>query len=439
MTPTGKTWIAIVVWIAALVAAVSMYGKLPSTPDGYRDFSSDYVQSSAARQGVNPYEGDYNSVYVKIGRPLGDMYMGTNHLCDSPTWVVILEPLTFLSPKAAYWTWQALNMIALAGALFLLIRDLGPPGADGWAVAALMVLYPLISFSILFGRGEMILLLLFVLALLAMRRQRDATTGIALGIAALLRAYPLGMLGYLIARRNWRAAAYMAGTCVLGGVVTVAFLGIAPTTSFVSVATLLPAKPVLGQLMGLLKHPANLNLGWFVRFVVEHSIGARSWAPGAGLVVELMVAVLSFAAVWVQPDDRYACGYSLWIALVTLLSPVAWPPFLACLVPLYVGVAAAAKEGAASRWAVYAAAASYLAAFFMGGPTVSFITEGLHHLLAGHVHIWHMVPETIFASLALAYVSALLMTASGTSRVFHHTADGPADPHATARRSAQLH
>ena len=30
-------------------------------------------------------------------------------------------------------------------------------------------------------------------------------------------------------------------------------------------------------------------------------------------------------------------------------------------------------------------------------------------MLAGHVHIWHVVPETIFASLVLAYLSALLL------------------------------
>jgi hypothetical protein len=181
-------------------------------------------------------------------------------------------------------------------------------------------------------------------------------------------------------------------------------------------ATALPGKPVLGQPMGFLKHPANLNLGWFVRFVVEHSIGARPWAPGAGLIVEMTITVLSFTAISALADDRYACGFSVWVALITLLSPVAWPTFLACLLPVYVGVAAAAKEGAAPRRAVHAACASYLAAFFMGGPTVSFITEGLHRLLAGHVHIWHTVPETIFASLALAYVSALLMTASEAGR-----------------------
>ena len=368
-----RGYLAIVLWIAALAAAAFVFDKLPSTADGYRDFATYYVPSLATRRGINPYAGDFETVYTEAGRPLGDADMGTNHLGDMPTWALSLEPLTFLRPRGAYWTWQVLNLLALTGALFLLIRELGPAGADGWVVAALMALYPPVWLSISFGGGEMFLLLLFALALIAMKRQRDAALGVTLGIASLLRAYPLGMLGYPIARRNWQATAYMAGACALGGVLTVAVVGTGPIASFVNIATALPAKPVLGQPMGFLKHPANLNLGWFVRFVVEHSIGARAWAPGAGLIVELIITVLSFSAIAALADDRYACGFSLRITLITLLSPVAWPTFLACFVPVYVGLAAAAKEGAAPRRVVYAAGASYLAAFFMGGPTVSFI------------------------------------------------------------------
>ncbi len=176
--------------------------------------------------------------------------------------------------------------------------------------------------------------------------------------------------------------------------------------------TLLPGKPVLGQPAGWLRHPYNFNLGWFVRFVVDHSIGPRPWASGAGLVVELIVAAISFAVTTRLADDPYGCGFSLWIALIALLSPVAWPHFLACLPPVYVGIAAASEDGTVPRRVVYTAGASYLVAFVVGGPTVSFIAEGLQRLFVGHVHIWHILLETAFASLALAYVSALLMVAS---------------------------
>ena len=141
------------------------------------------------RRGINPYAGDFETVYIEAGHPLGDLDMGINYLCDTPTWIVLFEPLTFFRPKAGYWTWPALNMMALAGALFLLIRELGPPGADGWAVAALMVLYPPISLSILFGRGGMVVLLLFVLALVC----DEAATGCGAGYHARHRGANAGV------------------------------------------------------------------------------------------------------------------------------------------------------------------------------------------------------------------------------------------------------
>jgi hypothetical protein len=70
------------------------------------------------------------------------------------------------------------------------------------------------------------------------------------------------------------------------------------------------------------------------------------------------------------------------------------------------------------------AAFSYLAAFFMGGPTVGFVNRGLERLLRGHVHLWHMVPELTFASLVLAYLSALLMTVSEGGTPTDSSADG---------------
>ena len=60
------------------------------------------------------------------------MSMWAPIICDTPTWIVLFAPLTFMDFKTAYWRWQALNVLALAGALFLLILELGPPGADGW-------------------------------------------------------------------------------------------------------------------------------------------------------------------------------------------------------------------------------------------------------------------------------------------------------------------
>src|SRR5262249_13584674 len=150
-------------------------------------------------------------------------------------------------------------------------------------------------------------------------------------------------LGYLVARRNWKACTYMIA-CVAGTALTVAALGAGPIASFAHMVALRPDSLPLGQPIGLLRHPCNLNVAWFLRFVVEHSIGSRPWVALAGLIVELVIAAISFAATCRLDEDRYFCGFALWIALVTLLSPVAWWQFLACLVPVYLTIAVAAKD-----------------------------------------------------------------------------------------------
>jgi hypothetical protein len=164
---------------------------------------------------------------------------------------------------------------------------------------------------------------------------------------------------------------------------------------------------------GLLRHPANLNLDSFMRQV----LGYRGWTFAAAIGIELLMAGVAFAATAALKDDRYGCGFSLWIVVITLLSPVAWPQFLVCLVPLYVGIAAANHDIELPRRVLNLAGASYVLALFMGGP-LGFLSRVLAHSISGHVQASHFLPaETAFISLGCAYFAAtcatLWMTASG--------------------------
>jgi hypothetical protein len=152
-------------------------------------------------------------------------------------------------------------------------------------------------------------------------------------------------------------------------------------------------------------------------------------------VIELLVAGFAFAATAIVEDDAYGCGFSLWIVVITLLSPVAWPQFLVCIVPLYVGIAAANHERRLARRVLNIAGACYLAALFMGGP-LGFLSHGLARAVAGHVHASYVLPaEAAFISLVFAYLAALWMTASeGVPR----TADARCDPPRKTRRPSAL-
>ncbi|HVA40543.1 MAG TPA: glycosyltransferase family 87 protein [Candidatus Binataceae bacterium] len=416
-----RTQIALALWIIVGAAAIVVFGTLPSKVSGYQDFKPYYVGALALREGINPYEGDFGTVFTEAGRPLSNLsvWERAEPLLDTPAWLIFFEPFTLLEPATAYWAWAAFNLLCLGAALFLLIREIGPPGADGWTVAALMLLYPPIAINFWFAQSEVVLLLIFVLALRALGRRHDGAAGVILAAAALLRAYPLGMLGYLVARRNWRATVYFVAVCVIGSALAVALAGLRPVASFVRLAAPTSGTHIGGVLAGLLRHPANLNLGSFVQLV----LGYRGWAPAAGLAVELLLAGFAFAATAALEDDPYGCGFSLWLVVVTMLSPVAWPQFLVCVVPLYVGIAAANHASnhpanhitALPRRVLNAAGASYVAALFMGGP-LGFLSPALARSIAGHVHASYVLPaEAAFISLGCAYFAALWMTIAGAA------------------------
>jgi hypothetical protein len=130
--------------------------------------------------------------------------------------------------------------------------------------------------------------------------------------------------------------------------------------------------------------------------------GERGWASAAALAIELAAAAVSFAAATALDDDRYGCGFALWIVVITMLSPVAWPQFLVCLVPLYVGIAAAWHAKRLPQSVLNVASASHVSALFMGGP-LGFLARAS----AGHVHLSYFLPaEATFVSLAFAYFAA---------------------------------
>src|SRR5260370_1161500 len=90
-----------------------------------------------------------------------------------------------------------------------------------------------VNLNFYWGQSQLIILALMVAAMRAMDRNRDGTAGLIIAIAALLRAYPLLLVGYFIFRRKWRAVMFATAGIAAGGFATVAILGLSHTLSFV--------------------------------------------------------------------------------------------------------------------------------------------------------------------------------------------------------------
>jgi hypothetical protein len=189
---------------AALLKAYLVFSILPTRVKDW-DFDLYYVSALALRENQNPYTVDYKALAARLGMAVVPDWK--SH--DTPTLLVVFEPLTKLPMKEAFWIWTSLNVVALAVTLFLLLRPsrtgLSPP--IGLTIAVMTILYDPVAMNFEYAQRQIVILLLLVVAMRAMERDYDWLAGIMLATAGLLRAFPLLLMVYLGLVRRWRICA----------------------------------------------------------------------------------------------------------------------------------------------------------------------------------------------------------------------------------------
>jgi hypothetical protein len=331
-----------VVWICALLMLAGTLTKLPGQWQG-RDFSDKYESAWALRQ---------------FGLETG----GLIHASDTPPFLLCFEPFTYLRPRAAFWIWTAINFLALAIAMYLLLahrRELS--GRTAWLLAGLILMSAPVDLNFYWGQSQLIILALMVAAMRAMERERDGTAGLLIASVGLLRAYPLLLVGYFVVRRKWRAVGFATAGIAAGVFLTVAALGFTQSLSFVHGASWVTDYSMMNRV-------DNLSLGPFVSRTFWALTGTASgsstdWIRRVGIAVaDIVVLGMTIRATLADanrgdPDWRI---YSLWIATSIMLSPVGWHHYLVLLAIPFVQLAASAADGRSSSRAVWMAALAYV-------------------------------------------------------------------------------
>ena len=230
------------------------------------------------------------------------------------------------------------------------MRESDIRGADAVSVGALLWMYPPLATNFWFGQSEIFLCFVLVLMLVALRRNHDRLAGLCLAAAALLRAYPLGLIGYLLVLSRWRALVWTGIGVLMGGAVTIAFVGWSTIQTYSALIEvprgmgLFGISTTLNNTLGLVKHPANLNLGWFVKWLYDRtaSLPLPAYMSILAALAEVLAVAVCFRATrQIRTDDPDWRGFGLWIITVTLISPLAWFVYLCCFLPMIAGMAAA--------------------------------------------------------------------------------------------------
>ena len=354
-----------IILVATSLSVLAHAVSLPARSNQL-DFSHYYVSALALREGLNPYATHLET----LARPLGLDIRAIRKAGYPPTFLLSFEPLTLLSPRAAYWTWTGFSTLCFALALYLMLTaEVHFERRLESLIVALAILYQPVWYHYKYAQSQLLILLLAVVMMRAFARGRDSLAGFSLAAAVALRVFPVILAGYLICRRRWRALAWTAGWGVAIGATTLAAAGNA-SFGFLRAIPFLTSHEFLAR-------PADISLGAFVSRLFWYSMGGRLGpvadmarriaATAAELAVLAIVARATIAsgrnAAGQDPDwndeERRALG--LWIAAMVLVAPTAWEHYLVLmLIPLLLIADGAARRVASSR-AVWAAIASWIA------------------------------------------------------------------------------
>ena len=321
-----KKWLTLLLWSTAIGRLAMIAGSLRSRWLHW-DFTWYYLPALALRSGIDPYTTDLRPFAQRLGF---DTDMVVAH--DTPTLLLMFEPLSRFNVETAYWIWIAIKLLAFAFALVLLLRKLSFAAAMTFVAAA--IIYEPVSVELYLSQTQLLILCLLALTLWSLETGRERSAGLLLALSALLRAYPLVMAGYLVMRRRWLALQYLIFGLAVGGFATL--LLVPPSLHWVR------AVLVFGD-AGFRSSYTNVSLSATVWRLLTLD-GARVWR-GVEIpivLVELGLLAMSLRAVRSAERER---GFGLWVVTAVLLSPVAWIHYMVLLLVPFSQIASVAMQG----------------------------------------------------------------------------------------------
>lgn len=309
-------WACFAIWLGCVLAlggvGIGRFISLTSQPLDPPDFATYYLASRMLE--ISPcaiYDSSaLNTLVSSDGPRLGFLYI------YPPFFAGVMRPLARLPYQQAVAVWLVIETVCLIGGLVgLLTLTHWPGGRVGAAIAlALLLLFTPAQEAILLGQVSPILLLLSVLALLLLSRSTRPTqefiAGILLGVATLVKIFPIVLLLYLLLRRRWLSVlggAFGGVVCILAGLLW----GGGWTNTWTYFATILPSRYTDSFVF---VHLGNQSLtALFLR-----PMGDGPFPRALGLGAVLIVLIVTWLAPFTPHPQRLAREFAL-ISMLPLL------------------------------------------------------------------------------------------------------------------------
>jgi hypothetical protein len=140
---------------------------------------------------------------------------------NPPPLALFFVPLTLLRVQQAFLVWTGLSFVAFVVSVAVQLRG----ASNGKGLAVMLLTFGGVTVTLGGGQVNGLFLLAFSLALLALRRDKQATGGALLGILWLKPQYAVPFALLLLLKRRWRELSGMAGTAVATSALSLTMVG----------------------------------------------------------------------------------------------------------------------------------------------------------------------------------------------------------------------
>lgn len=246
----------------------------------------------------------------------------------TPLHIVLMTPITALRYADARVVWLIANALMFALAFGWFARSNGTSRWFAAMVGLASLLIPTVYRHLQLGQSHAVLLLLFVGAWRALKRDRDAGAGIALGLATALRVIPLVLLLPLLRQRRFRAAAWHAGSALAFTVVGVGLAGGTSLGDFLRTAG--------GDNVSFWRSaPMNSSLSALpYRWLTENPWGyGIANLPALAAVAGALLTLAALVAAWRSPARGTSDLFWATVPWMLLASPLFWEHYLVLAIP----------------------------------------------------------------------------------------------------------
>jgi hypothetical protein len=322
---------ALLAVVALLFRALQFIALTRQIQWGY-DFSAYWMAASRLLAGASPYTAD------QLAGPYAPqaqfLYLYPPPLAAAVTPLALLFPSDY---RAAAWIWTAMGAAILALGVLALWRserlvDRYPilQGRGRWLLVAAAFAFPPVVGELVLGNVHLLLLGLFTLAWLGIRRgdaRGEWLAGAAVGVAVIIKVFPALLIVWFLLTRRYRAALGSVVGALVVALVALPVTGIEPWRE-------LPA--VLANLSA----PSDTT----------DTLAPTVWlAPFVGFTVaRVVIGVVGLALVaWSALRLPAIQSFAVAVAVAVLVAPALYHHYLAILVlPFVLGLAA----GIRLRW-----------------------------------------------------------------------------------------